>query len=138
MYTVVKCPACSSCWGIQGKAHKCPHCGLPVSDDITVISTVEDASQLQKEVALANLPEEIREQVAKRMTKAVEFCEEPDARELYASLKTAENAGVIRTDRLAGVLRAKGISIDPEDVIQRAISEGLLLRIDDGSFLVLG
>ncbi|HIF45360.1 MAG TPA: hypothetical protein EYQ73_00985 [Candidatus Poseidoniales archaeon] len=138
MYTVVRCPACSRCWGIQGRTKMCPHCGTNVSDDLSIVSTVEDASQLQKEVALANLPDEIRDQVENRMTKAVQFGQEPDARELYSALKIAENEGIIHLDRLAGVLRAKGISIDPEDVVQRAISEGLLLDNDDGSFLVLG
>ena len=77
MYTVVRCSDCERCWGIMGKTRKCPHCGTAAGDDIQIVSIAENASELQREVALANMPESLREEMRDKLPKAIEINENP-------------------------------------------------------------
>ncbi len=69
MYTVVRCPSCERCWGVMGKARKCPHCGIQVGDDLFIVSVVDTASELQREVAIANMPENLRDEMREKLPK---------------------------------------------------------------------
>ena len=80
MYTVVRCSNCERCWGIMGKTRKCPHCGTAAGDDIQIVSIAENASELQREVALANMPESLREEMRDKLPKAIEINENPSAK----------------------------------------------------------
>ena len=138
MYTVVRCPSCQRCWGISGKARKCPHCGIQVGDDVQIVSTADTAAELQREVAIANMPEKLREEMEEKLPKAVEVNENPSASQLFACIRIAAIDDVVHLDRLAGALRGKGITVQAEDVAEEAVSQGLLIRQRDGSYLLLG
>ena len=71
MYTVVRCPSCQRCWGVSGKTRKCPHCGTQVGDDVQVVSTADTAAELQREVAIANMPENLRKEMEQKLPKAI-------------------------------------------------------------------
>ena len=138
MYTVVRCPRCQRCWGVMGKNRKCPHCGNIAGDDLKIVSVVDNASELQREVAIANMPDNLREEMRDRLPKAAEINENPSANQLLTCIRTASEEDTLSLERLAGVLRGKGISIKAEDVAEGAVAQGLLIRCDDGSFLLLG
>ena len=138
MYTVVRCPSCQRCWGVSGKTRKCPHCGTQVGDDVQVVSTADTAAELQREVAIANMPESLRDEMRERLPKAIEINENPSASQLFACIRTAAIDDIVGIDRLAGALRGKGITVDAEDVAEEAVSQGLLIRRDDGTYLLLG
>ena len=138
MYTVVRCPSCQRCWGVRGKTRKCPHCGIQVGDDVQVVSVVDTAVDLQREVAIANMPEKLRKEMEEKLPKAVEINENPSANQLFACIRIAAVNDIIQLDRLAGALRGKGISVSAEDVAEEAVSQGLLIRQGDGSYLLLG
>ena len=137
MYTVVRCPSCERCWGIKGKARKCPHCGALAGEKLQIVSVAENASDLQREVAIANMPEGLRDEMREKMPRAVEIVEDPSAKLLYSCVKIAAVDNVVELDRLAGALRGKGVEIDAEDVAEEAVSQGLLFRRNDGSYLLL-
>ena len=137
MYTVVRCSNCERCWGIMGKTRKCPHCGTAAGDDIQIVSIAENASELQREVALANMPESLREEMRGKLPKAIEINENPSATLLFECIRIAAIDDIVELDRLAGALRGKGITIAAEDVAEEAISQGLLIRRNDDTYLLL-
>ena len=138
MYTVVRCPSCNRCWGVMGKTRKCPHCGIQVGDNVQIVSVVDNASELQMEVAIANMPENLREEMRDRLPRAIEVNENPTASQLFACIRIAAIDDIVEIERLSGALRGKGISINAEDVAEEAVSQGLLIRRDDESYLLLG
>ena len=138
VYTVVRCPSCQRCWGVMGKTRKCPHCEFKLIDDVQIVSVADNAAELQREVAIANMREKLRKEMEEKLPKAVEVNENPSANQLFACIRIAAIDDVVHLDRLAGALRGKGISVDAEDVAEEAISQGLLIRQRDGSYLLLG
>lgn len=138
MYTVVRCPSCNRCWGVMGKTRKCPHCGIQAGDNVQIVSVVDNASELQREVAIANMPENLREEMSDKLPKAIEVNENPTASQLFACIRIAAIDDIVELERLSGALRGKGISINAEDVAEEAVSQGLLIRRDDESYLLLG
>jgi len=137
MYTVVRCASCKRCWGIKGRPRTCPHCGAATGDDTLIVSTVDNASELQREVALANTPEQLRKQLRDAMPKAIEVRDDPSAALLFSCIKMAAVDDIVELERLGGVLRGNGIIISAEDVAEEAEAQGLLLRQSEDSYLLL-
>ena len=84
------------------------------------------------------MPEKLRKEIEEKLPKAVEVNENPTASQLFACIRIAATDDVVQLDRLAGALRGKGISVQAEDVAEEAVSQGLLIRQRDGSYLLLG
>jgi len=137
MFIVVRCPSCEKCWGIMGKPKSCPHCGIIVKDDLAIVSTTDSASELQREVAILNMPENLRDEMREKLPAAVEQIDDPSPAQLLSCIRIAAIDDIIELDRLAGALRGKGISVHAEDVAEQAVSQGLLLRTKDGKYLLL-
>lgn len=121
----------------MGKTRKCPHCGFPAGDKLQVVSVAESASDLQREVAIANMPENLREEMRQKLPKAVEVNDSPSATLLFECIRIAAIEGVVSLDRLAGALRGKGVTISAEDVAEEAVGQGLMIHRDDNSYLLL-
>ena len=137
MYTVVRCSNCERCWGIMGKTRKCPHCGFPASDKLQVVSVAENASDLQREVAIANMPENLRDEMRQKFPKAIQVNENPSATLLFECIRIAAIDYIVSLERLAGALRGKGVTISAEDVAEEAVGQGLMIHRDDNSYLLL-
>ena len=137
MFTVVRCGNCNRCWGIVGEGKKCPHCGHVSDDNIQIVSVVDNANDLQKEVALANMPENLRDQFRDKLSSKKVNSETPTANKLLDCIRIAAVDGVVGLERLAGALRGKGISLLAEDVAEEAVSQGLMMRSNDGSYVIL-
>ena len=137
MYTVVRCSSCERCWGIKGKTRKCPHCGTLAGDKLQIVSVADNASDLQREVAIANMPESLRDEMREKMPRAIEIVEDPSAKLLFSCIKIASVDNVVELDRLAGALRGKGVTISAEDVAEEAVGQGLMIHRDDNSYLLL-
>lgn len=84
------------------------------------------------------MPEKLRKEMEEKLPKAIEVNENPSASQLFACIRIAAIEDVVHLDRLAGALRGKGISVKAEDVVEEAVSQGLLIRQRDGSYLLLG
>ena len=137
MYTVVRCAECGRCWGVMGKTRKCPHCGNPTGDDLQIVSVAENASDLQREVAIANMPENLRDEMKEKLPRAIEVNESPSASLLYECIRTAAIDGIVELQRLSGALRGRGIVISAEDVAEEAVAQGLLIQRDEKSYVLL-
>lgn len=121
----------------MGKTRKCPHCGFPAGDKLQVVSVAESASELQREVAIANMPENLRDEMRQKLPKAVEVNDSPSATLLFECIRIAAIEGIVSLDRLAGSLRGKGVTISAEDVAEEAVGQGLMIHRDDNSYLLL-
>ena len=137
MWSIVRCPGCKKCRGIRGKAGKCNYCGF-VGEDVEVIGKAADSGQLQREVALANMPEELRDEMREKMRPEMIIEDEADASLFLAPLRLAVNdKGVVSPKKLALELQRKGIPIAIEDLLEEAVHQGLLLRSGQEQYILL-
>ena len=67
VWLVARCPSCSKCFGARDVAHRCPHCGHRTPTPMEVVDRATSASELQVKVTLANTPEELRDELRRRM-----------------------------------------------------------------------
>ncbi len=137
MWSIVRCPDCKKCRGIRKKAGKCSYCGF-VGEDVEVVGKAADSGQLQREVAIANMPAELRDEMRKKMRPEMVIEEEADAGLFLAPLRSSADVnGVISPGKLAIELQRKGIPISIEDLLEEAVHQGLLLRAGDDRFVLL-
>ncbi len=101
------------------------------------MSVVDNASDLQREVAAANMPDSLKKELEDRLPDGIEVNKTPSALQLMACIRIAAVNDVVTLERLGGALRGKGIRIDPEDVAEEGISQGLLMRSGDNEFILL-
>lgn len=83
------------------------------------------------------MPESLRDEMREKLPRTIVIEEEPSASLLFSCIKIAAINDVVGLDRLAGALRGKGVAIDAEDVAEEAVSQGLLVRNNDGSYSLL-
>jgi len=131
----LRCTNCQQCHGGAKAGKSCPHCGS--SSGFLVVSTVESPTDLQREVAIANMPESLRDEMRKKMPKAVEIVESPSAGQLFSAIKAASIDDILSLERLEIQLRSRGIHISAIDVAEEAISQGLLLKQNDSEYILL-
>ena len=137
MWSIVRCPGCKKCRGVRGKAGKCNYCGF-VGEDVEVVGKAADSGQLQREVALANMPEELRDEMREKMRPEMIIEDEADASLFLAPLRLAVNdKGVVSPKKLALELQRKGIPIAIEDLLEEAVHQGLLLRSGQDQYILL-
>ena len=137
MWSIVRCPGCNNCRGIRNKVGKCNYCGF-AGEDVEVVGEVADSSQLQREVAIANMPVELRDEMRKKMRPEMVIEEEANAGLFLAPLRSSADVnGVVSPGKLAIELQRKGIPISIEDLLEEAVHQGLLLRAGDDRFVLL-
>ena len=102
-----------------------------------IVSVVDNASELQKEVSIANMPESLRDELLSKIPNKVMTDKEPSFTQLMACIRIAAIDDIVDIERLAGALRGKGIRVAAEDVAEEGISQGLLMRNGKNEFLLL-
>ncbi len=137
MWSIVRCPGCNNCRGIRNKAGKCNYCCF-VGEDVEVVGKVADSSQLQREVAIANMPAELRDEMRKKMRPEMVIEEEANAGLFLAPLRSSvDQNGVVSPEKLAIELQRKGIPISIEDLLEEAVHQGLLLRAAQDRYVLI-
>jgi len=104
---------------------------------LQVVSVAENASDLQREVAISNMPENLRDEMRQKLPKEVKVNQSPSATLLFECIRIAAIENIVSLDRLAGALRGKGVTISAEDVAEEAVGQGLMIHRDDNSYLLL-
>jgi len=140
-WSVVRCPACRNCHGTRARARQCPHCGQSLSSDTPVVATADSAAQLRIEVALANTPEEIRDELRKRL----EATQEPlvsinstSPRRLYALVvEHVGEDGVLHRSDVEDVLAKVDSEMDVDDLLDQLEFNGIIIRRQDGTWQLL-
>jgi len=140
-WNVVRCSACSTCHGHRGIGRFCPHCGQRLETDAEIVTSVATASELRIEVALANTPEELRDTLRKRLllNQKLFHQDEPISFKGLAQvlLNATDENGVLTVKSLQPVLAESGNSLDVDDLIDMAESQGLLVRLDTDCWQLL-
>ena len=140
-WSVVRCPACRNCHGTRGKPRQCPHCGQSIPATTPVIATAESSAQLRIEVALANTPEELRDELRLKLESSDEpliASSSTSPRALYKAIQTTVGDDMIlhRSD-VEKVLQDLDSQQSPDDVLEKMELDGILLRQQNGTWLLL-
>lgn len=119
----------------------CPHCGQKLPSDVEIVTSVASAAELRIEVALANTPEELRDMLRKRLEKnnTLFHQEEPISFTGLPKLlrdATDEN-GVLTMVSLQPVLEKSSDTLEVQNLIDMAESQGLLLRLNSDCWQLL-
>ena len=131
---VVRCASCRRCTGHRKAPRTCTRCGHSFPRDPEVISYAASAGELQRAVALANTPAELREELTARMGKVVEpESEAPSPASLLDALRKATDAsGVLERSAVHAVLEGNGMGQTVEDLMAMVEGEGLVIRSGHG------
>ena len=140
-WSVVRCPACRNCHGTRGKPRQCPHCGQSIPATTPVIATAESSAQLRIEVALANTPEELRDELRLKLESSDEpliASSSTSPRALYKAIqkKVGDDMILHRSD-VEKVLQDLDSQQSPDDVLEKMELDGTLLRQQNGTWLLL-
>lgn len=133
-WMVVRCASCGNCTGHRKAPRTCTRCGQSFPRDPDVVSYAASAGELQRAVALANTPEELREELTARMGRVVEPEKEaPSPASLLDALRGATDAsGVLERSAVRAVLDAKGMGQTVEGLMTMVEGEGLVIRSGHG------
>ena len=140
-WSVVRCPACKNCHGTRTRARQCPHCGQTLASTTPVVATADSAAQLRIEVALANTPKEIRDELRIKLEASQEplvAINSTSPRRLYALMvDQAGEAGIIRRRDVEDVLNKVDSDMDADDLLDQLEINGTIIRRQDGSWQLL-
>ena len=140
-WSVIRCPACRNCHGTRGQPRQCPHCGQPLPSTTPIITTAETSAQLRIEVALANTPEELRDELRKKL----ESMDEPlvassssSPRALFTAIRKAVGDDMIlRRSDVQTILDSHDSEQPVDDLLEKMELDGTLVRQQDGTWLLL-
>ena len=140
-WSVVRCPACRNCHGTRTRARQCPHCGQSLASDAPIVATADSAEQLRIEVALANTPKEVREELRLKLEATQESLvaiNSTSPRRLYAMIvKNAGEEGLIRRSDVEDVLEKVDSDMDVDGVLDQLEINGTIIRRQDGTWQLL-
>ncbi|MBT5281951.1 MAG: hypothetical protein HOJ55_08260 [Euryarchaeota archaeon] len=140
-WSVVRCPACKNCHGTRTRARQCPHCGQTLASTTPVVATADSAAQLRIEVALANTPKEIRDELRIKLEASQEplvAINSTSPRRLYALMvDQAGEAGIIRRRDVEDVLNKVDTDLDADDLLDQLEINGTIIRRQDGTWQLL-
>jgi len=107
-----------------------------------VVDRAASAAELQVLVTLANTPEELRDELRKRMggQRVRKGADDEDSpRVWFAALREAANEdGYITVEALAKALRRRSSTTPVPDVIEHAMGAGLLFEEESDLWCLLG
>ena len=140
-WSVVRCPACKNCHGTRTRARQCPHCGQTLASTTPVVATADSAAQLRIEVALANTPKEIRDELRIKLEASQEplvAINSTSPRRLYALIvDQAGEGGTIRRRDVEDVLNKVESDMDADDLLDQLEIKGTIIRRQDGTLQLL-
>ena len=138
-WLVIRCQACQQCSGQRRQGGRCPHCGSSMGADAEVVKVCDSSATLHLEVALANTPPELREELRSRLSTTDLGGHEQryvSPRSLLRELRTlADERGEISLDSVQQFLSKKEVDIPAEAFMEQAELEGVLLRLTEGHWM---
>ena len=131
-WLVVRCSACQRCSGQRRQGGRCPHCGTALSASCEVVKECHSSADLHMEVALANTPEELRDELRQRMTALPESdsTQPVSLRAILTELRNlSEDDGSLGLEVVRRHLEKRAMDASPEAFMEQAELEGLVLRL---------
>ena len=140
-WLVLRCHHCGQCSGHRFQKGRCPHCGQSITRETELVKQVPSSADLHIEVALANTPEALRDELKSRLVAQnlnTSENETPSARRVFQSLRDLANiTGTLSRNDVESMLKKKGLDMPVEAVMEQAENEGLVLRTADGHWMFL-
>tara|TARA_B100000035_G_scaffold284503_1_gene267458 strand:+ start:213 stop:650 length:438 start_codon:yes stop_codon:yes gene_type:complete len=140
-WSVVRCPACRNCHGTRGQPRQCPHCGQSLPATTPVIATADSSAQLRIEVALANTPEELRDELRKKLEQMDEpliASSSSSPRAIYSAIQKAVGKDMIlHREDVQTILDKLDADLLVDDILEKMELDGTLVRQRDGTWLLL-
>lgn len=140
-WLVLRCQHCFQCSGHRQQQGRCPHCGQVLGRDSELVKTVANGNELHLEVALANTPEALRDELRQRLNRGQhtgDRGEEPTRRVIFDRLrKKVGEDGLLTTGDVLAVMKELDVDEHLEAIMGQAEVEGLVLRMADGRWIIL-
>jgi len=140
-WLVLRCHHCGQCSGHRFQKGRCPHCGQAINRETELVKQVPSSTELHIEVALANTPEALHDELRSRLlAQDLNTSEDdaPSARNVFRSLREKANiTGSVSYRDVESVLKTKGLDMPVEAVMDQAENEGLVLRTGEGCWMFL-
>lgn len=140
-WSVVRCPACRNCHGTRGQPRQCPHCGQSLPSTTPIVATAETSAQLRIEVALANTPEELRDELRKKLESLDEPLITPSSsspRAIFTAIKKkVRDDMILHRNTVQSVLEDLDSELLIDDLLEKMELDGTLVRQRDGTWLLL-
>ena len=128
-WLVLMCQSCEQAFGKPKRATdlRCPHCNHPESK---ILSRHMNASEASDAVSVANVPPEIRDQLATWIQKQPKGISEPEPVDGHTILSRAtDEDGFITLDSLKKALSSLNSPLVAEAFAEEASAEGELLNV---------
>lgn len=140
-WLVLRCLNCQQCSGHRHQKGRCPHCGHAFSRETELVKSVGSAKELHMEVSIANTPENLREELRRRLQQDLPgsyAVEEPNPTNIFRSLRDAvNNEGLLTSSEVARILERFHVQEPVETVMGQAELEGLVIRAGEGRWVFL-
>ena len=140
-WSVVRCPACRNCHGTRGQPRQCPHCGQSLPSTTPVVATAESSAQLRIEVALANTPEELRDELRLKLESSDEPLIASSSTSPRAVFKAIQNAVgddmILQRCDVQKVLDDLDSEQSADALLEKMELDGTLVRQQNGTWLLL-
>ena len=139
-YYVLRCSNCDFCFGKHIKSKlSCPKCG-EIQTSPKILGRTNNTEDLQKLVSKNNMPEELWNEFENVKKVELDSVSSEDLiKKIPGILQESSNSeGIIFLATLKNTLKIKKVPINFEKIIQIGEVEGLLLRISDEKWRLLG
>lgn len=142
-WDALRCGECGQVFARKlGSMPRCYRCGKSGEEGITIVGTAENPQELQVVIATANVPQKLRRELAGKLPKPnrdsqSEGDDKSPERTLNAIREAADEEGQIEHPNLLKALARNRISATPEQIMEWAEAEGMLLRVDEGCWRLL-
>ena len=142
-WDALRCGECGQVFARKlGSMPRCYRCGKSGEEGITIVGTAENPQELQVVIATANVPQKLRRELAGKLPKPnrdsqSEGDDKSPERTLNAIREAADEEGQIERPNLLKALARNRISATPEQIMEWAEAEGMLLRVGEGSWRLL-
>jgi hypothetical protein len=137
-YLVIQCPACNMCHGSRKISPRCQHCGAAIAEQGKIVATATTPQALQVKVALANTPEELRDELEKKLMSTLgdaDALDEPSLPSLYGSFhKRYTDQSSISIEEISGFLRSRGSTMMAETFVGHLTNQGVLIQLDGSTW----
>lgn len=138
-WLVLRCRACQQCSGHRRQGGRCPHCGVAFQSDVEVVKECTSSQMLHLEVALANTPGELRDELRTRLQRSDTFSEEAQdisPRVLLRELRSlASEDGILEQSDVVALLETKCVEMPADGFMEQAEVEGVVVRVGDGRWM---
>lgn len=140
-WLVLRCLHCQQCSGQRVQTGRCPHCGQPFSRETEVVKVVSSASELHREVSLANTPESLRDELRTRLERDLPGSNEVEnitpVKIFHALREAVGEDGLLTFQDVSTILQRLNVREAVETVMGQAEVEGLVIRAGEGRWVVL-